>query len=169
MISNISFSGAGKITELNRKLATRKDFVTKADTFEKTKTEPKREQEPIQSYKEFSEWAKKSDFVNRKNITSKLVSSTPLSKSYEIDGTDKWVVTKYNNAGVIPASHKKSVVTEIKDVLPNLNIGQTIARVERPLNERYSELLFIQKRQNGHNIGVPIYTKKKMKLHIFVH
>ena len=55
MISNISFSGAGKITELNRKLATRKDFVTKADTFEKTKTEPKREQEPIQSYKEFSE------------------------------------------------------------------------------------------------------------------
>ena len=83
-----------------------------------------------------------------------MADKTKSEKVFKLDGTDNWVLKQYTNSQIVPASHKKASVVQVRDNAPEMNLGQSIAKVEIPVNPQYSSLYFVQKNQKGHIIGV---------------
>ena len=128
-----------------------------ADVFQKSENAQQKNNNDSKSFSEFKNWAKDRGYFYGKSMpVLTLIDDSNASKTYLIGGTDNWVLKRYNRAEIIPGSHSKTVVQKVKDVIPEINIGQTIARVEEPINESYSSLYFINKKQSGHPVVLPV-------------
>ncbi len=138
------------------------------DTFVRTEKPNAKKIDDNQTYDEFKRWAINSGYFTENNPTSipalTLIDNSDKYRTYEMQGTNKWVLKKLKNAEIIPGSHTKTVIQKVKDVIPDINIGQTIARVEIPINESYSSLYFINKRLNGHPVALPNESYKRYDL-----
>lgn len=139
------------------------------DTFETTEKQKTKLSEDKQSFDEFKKWRKDKGYfrVYNNNLPElTLIYCTDNSSIYSMQGTDRWVLMKLNNAEIIPGSHEKGVVKRVKDVSPAINIGQTIARIEVPVDEANSALYFINKKQNGHSVALPDERARKYDFYL---
>lgn len=151
-----------KINYPNKMLPKRNIFSASGDVFVKS-TSFKGTNEPakdMQSYEEFNKWAKETDFVSKvqdvADRTGRILGSGFEGTTFEIPETDKWVLKQYKRANFIQVSREKPDISEIRDISPELNIGQTIAKIEIPTqNKRFCYVYYILKRQSGNSIGVP--------------
>ena len=73
---------------------------------------------------------------------------------YSIPNNDNWVIKEYKRANFLPIKNTEPKIIKVEDISPNLNIGQTIAKVEIPRGENYSSVYYILKRQQGESLGV---------------
>lgn len=139
----------------------RNNFTLPNDTFTRTVSFSGKEaaMKDSQSYDNFKKWAEETDFLSRANDivqrTGKILGRGFEGTTYEIPDTDNWVIKEYKRCNLIESDTKEPEIFEIDDIAPELNIGQTIARIHVPAgNSRYCHLYYIMKRQKGDNYGV---------------
>lgn len=110
------------------------------------------------SFDEFKKWAEETDFC--KNASKIISSSGNIIGSgfegtvYSIPDTDKWVIKTYKRSNLVSYQVDKPEIIEVRDVAPNLNIGQMVASVRVPLNARITEQFYVLKKQKGNPLGV---------------
>jgi hypothetical protein len=110
------------------------------------------------SYDDFINWANKTDFINRTDeilSTGAILGSGFEGKTLSIPDCDNWVIKMFNRSHIINEKLKQPQITEIKDILPELNAGQFIASVKIPLGENYCQHFYVLKKQDGASYGVP--------------
>ena len=109
-------------------------------------------------FNSFCNWAKETNFLSHiKNLIqneAKVIGSGFEGTTYEIPNTDKWVVKEYKRSSFLPIPKTAPEIVKINDISPELNIGQTIARVEIPAGKKHSYIYYILKKQNGDSIGI---------------
>ena len=110
------------------------------------------------SFEAFENWARKTSFLtNAKNIIqnpANVIGSGFEGKVYSIPNSDNWVIKEYFRSNILPKVNGQSDIEKVIDISPDLNIGQTIARINLPINDRYTETIFIHKKQEGKPLGV---------------
>lgn len=110
------------------------------------------------SYDKFSKWANDTDFLDKVDdivsYKAKILGSGFEGITYEIPNTDKWIIKRFKRGDFIPNALESSKYTQITDISPKLNIGQSIARVETPAGPKYSNVYYVLKKQSGNSIGV---------------
>ncbi len=127
-----------------------------ADSFEKTVSF--KSQNDDNSFISFAKWAEETDFLSKaKEIaekTGKILGSGFEGTTYSIPECDKWVIKEFKRSNLIRVNGETKRIIQIKDILPELNAGQAIARVEVPNGPRFVSQYFILKRQNGVSHGI---------------
>lgn len=112
------------------------------------------------SYSEFEKWASETGFLdNVREIdekTGEILGYGFEGITFGIPSTDNWVLKKYNRGNFIAIPNEAPKLVRVEDFSPELNVGQTIARVEIPGGSRYSYIYYVLKRQTGESIGVPL-------------
>ncbi len=125
------------------------------DVFEKT-TKPCNDY----SYQAFKKWADKTNFSSKAvDIAEK--SGRCLGKGfegcvYEIPDCENWVLKSYNRTNFIRHSIDEPEFIELKDILPDYNIGQPVSIVRIPAGKNYSHQYWILKKQKGKTLGISI-------------
>lgn len=116
------------------------------------------------SFNEFKKWAKETDFTSHVSEiidrTGDILGSGFEGTTYSIPNNDKWVIKQYNRSKVVPEALKKPLISEVKDISPDLNIGQFVASVKIPMNDRLSQHIYILKKQTGRSHGIPHSSNK---------
>ncbi len=144
-----------------------------SDTFVKTtsfgsKTDDK-------SFEAFEKWAQETNFTDNAvkiiNETGKILGDGFEGTTYSIPGNEQWVIKQYKRTNYIQQSLKKPEIKKVKDISPDLNIGQIIASVKIPINNRFAQHFYVLKKQTGESYGVPhsskdIVTDSTSKKHI---
>ena len=138
-----------------------KQIALQSDTFIKTQSfKGNKTQNSDKSFEALQTWSSNTDFLSKvqeiDEKTGKILGGGFEGTTYEIPQTDNWVLKKYNRGNFVPIQNEKAKLSEIKDISPLLNIGQTIARVEIPAGKNYSYVYYVLKRQTGKSIGVPL-------------
>ena len=131
------------------------------DTFVKTCSfSGKRNDVDKQSYTELEKWSSETGFLDKvreiDEKTGQILGSGFEGITFGIPGTDNWVLKKYNRGNFIAIPNEAPKLVRVEDFSPELNVGQTIARVEIPGGSRYSYIYYVLKRQTGESIGVPL-------------
>ena len=110
------------------------------------------------SFEKFKNWAIETNFLSKvKQIITNpanIMGSGFEGKVYQIPNSEDWVIKEYFRSNIIPKVNGESQIERVKDISPDLNIGQTIAKVNLPINDSYTETIFIHKKQTGKPIGV---------------
>ncbi len=111
------------------------------------------------SYNSFIKWAKKTNFTDEilniiYNNDNKIGSGFEGSV-YEIPGNKQWVLKVYDNCQYTKRLSDNAQITQIQDSVPNLNIGQSIAKIIVPENCEYSKIIYVLKKQKGKTYGIP--------------
>ena len=137
-------------TKTNNAKYTSNDIFVRRASFGKTNDE-----------KTFSSFKKWSDETNFPNHASKITSNPANiigdgfeGTVYSIPNNDDWVIKTFKRSNLVQYHVDKPEIIEIDDIAPGLNIGQKIASVRIPLNERLSEHFYILKKQTGKPLGV---------------
>ena len=111
------------------------------------------------SFDSFKNWANEVNFVSFAdeviNKTGRILGSGLESKTYAIPCNDDWVIRQYNRSKMINEGVSAPKIVEIKDIAPNLNVGQFVASIQLPVSETVSQQFYVLKRQTGESIGVP--------------
>ena len=127
------------------------------------------------SFEEFKKWADETDFLSKAveivEKTGDILGSGYEGTTYSIPNNERWVIKEYKRSSVIPDPIKKPEIHKIKDISPDLNIGQFVASVKIPVNNRMSHHMYILKKQTGRSYGVPhaankIVNDSTAKMHI---
>ena len=127
------------------------------------------------SFDAFNKWARETNFVeNVQDIidrTGTILGAGFEGTTYSIPGNEQWVIKQFNRSKVIPETLKKPEISRIKDISPDLNIGQFVATVKVPMNDRLAHHLYILKKQTGQSYGVPHTSRNEVndstvKLHL---
>lgn len=112
------------------------------------------------SYESFTNWSNQTNFLSKvheiEERTGQILGYGFEGTTFEIPGTDNWVLKKYNRGNFVAIGNNEAKIIEIKDFSPKLNVGQTIARIEIPAGTKYSYIYYILKRQTGKSLGVPL-------------
>lgn len=110
------------------------------------------------SFEEFAKWAEENDFLSKVSdlveVSGKVLGSGFEGTTFEIPNTDKWVIKEYKRGNFLPISLTEPQIIKIKDFAPELNVGQTISKVEIPHGKNYSSIYYILKKQKGEAHGV---------------
>ena len=110
------------------------------------------------SYKEFKKWAEETDFLNKcKDIAERdgrILGSGFEGTVYEIPECDNWVIKEYKRNNFFAIALEKPVIEEINDNLPDINVGQCIAKISIPYGKKYSCQYWILKKQKGNSLGL---------------
>lgn len=173
---NITAINGTYFKQINKSAIERKNiFKSQGDFFVRTTSFTGKENlKDDKTYNEFLKWANDTDFLNRlkdkNNAFGKILGSGFEGTTYEIPQTNNWVLKQYKRGNIILKSTEKPVCFESKDISPNLNIGQSIARIEIPVGNRYTEIYNILKKQSGKSIGVAYsnaenINEKNVKIH----
>ena len=129
------------------------------DTFVRTCSFGNAPKEDNKSYEQFKKWSDEVGFLDcAQEIISKtgrIIGSGFESKTYAIPHNEQWVIKQSKRAGLVNVFTPESQILEIKDIAPDLNIGQYIATVKIPLNDRFTQQFYILKKQTGEALGVP--------------
>ena len=138
--------------------STRPSMNLANDTFVKSCSFGKAQKEDEKSFEKFEQWAKETEFTTYAPEiiakTGRILGSGFDSKIYAIPRNNDWVIKQYNRSGMLNMQTEKPVVSKIDDISPDLNIGQFVASVRLPINDRLSQQFFVLKRQSGSSYGV---------------
>ena len=105
------------------------------------------------SFSNFKKWAKETNFIN--NIESYTSSNARVLGRgsegivYEISDNQDYVIKQYRRSYLVPIANTEAKIYKVNDILPELNVGQHIARIEVPNGSQYSTIYHILKRQQG--------------------
>ncbi len=155
LVSKVTFSPMAQFSVLKNKNYNLQSFGVQKDTFEHSQAMTTDKKPENISYNKFISWAKGSQLLKKGMINPTPIEVTKDTTRYELIGTNEWVLSQSNSMQYIPGSHSKPVVTKVKEVLPDKNLGQTIARIEYPSDIANSKLYFVEKKQTGREINVP--------------
>lgn len=115
------------------------------------------------SFEAFSQWAEKTNFTDKAieiiNETGKILGDGFEGTTYSIPNNEQWVIKQFKRTNYIQQSLKKPEIKKVKDISPDLNIGQIIASVKIPLNNRFAQHFYVLKKQTGESYGVPHSSK----------
>ena len=115
------------------------------------------------SFEEFIKWAEETNFTENAmeiiNNTGKILGDGFEGTTYSIPNNEKWVIKQYKRSNLSHQFLKKPEIKKVKDISPDLNIGQIIASVKIPMNNRISHHFFVLKKQTGVSYGVPHSSK----------
>lgn len=129
------------------------------DTFIRTCSFGNSTKEDDKSYEKFRQWSDEVGFLDFAqeiiSSTGRIIGSGFEAKTYAIPHNDQWVIKQSKRAGLINVFTPEAQILEIKDIAPDLNIGQYIATVKIPLNDRFTQQFYILKKQTGESFGVP--------------
>ena len=151
----------------NNSLKQKSQYISQtncSDVFTR-KTSFRGKEQPLndgKSYDDFINWANETDFINKTDEiirTGEILGSGFEGKTIAIPECDNWVIKVYNRAHIINQKLKEPQITEIKDILPELNVGQFVASVKIPLGENYCQHFYVLKKQDGVSYGVPYDSK----------
>lgn len=111
------------------------------------------------SFESFNDWVLKTNYLhkveeNPENAKGLLLGAGFEGAVYEIPDTDNWVIKEHKRSSIIPLKSEKPTIVKIDDIIPNMNVGQTIATLRIPCGKNYSYAYYIRKRQTGHTLGV---------------
>ena len=127
------------------------------------------------SFEAFSKWAQETHFTdNALNIideTGSILGDGFEGTTYSIPGNEQWVIKQFKRGNYLQQSLKGPEIKKIKDISPDLNIGQAIASVKIPMNDRFAHHLYVLKKQTGISYGVALsnsdfYTDATSKKHL---
>lgn len=115
------------------------------------------------SFETFIEWAEKTNFTDKAmeiiNETGKVLGDGFEGTTFSIPGNEQWVLKEFKRTNLIQQLLRKPEIKKIKDISPDLNIGQMIASVKIPMNDRYAHHFYVLKKQKGESFGVPFSNK----------
>lgn len=110
------------------------------------------------SFINFQNWAAETEFLNNAksiiNNPSNVIGNGFEGEVYSIPNSEEWVIKKYFRSSILPTRNAQKLIEELDDISPELNIGQAIAKINLPLNDRLTETFFIHKKQKGTPIGI---------------
>ena len=111
------------------------------------------------SFEKFSQWAQQSGYLssvqdNAENAKGQLLGYGFEGAVFEIPNCKNWVLKEYHRSRILPIKRDKAGIRQIEDIIPYMNIGQTIASLEIPSGPNYSCVYYIRKRHEGVEIGV---------------
>ena len=154
-IINSYLSNTNKSPKFNNTL--NKDVFVKSCSFKGNKCDVNNIDE--KSFSEFEKWCNNTNFLEQVEEiverTGRILGSGFEGETYEIPNNDNWVIKKYKRGNFFQIPNEKHKIVEVKDISPELNIGQTIARVEIPHGNRFSYVYYILKKQTGKSCGIP--------------
>lgn len=111
------------------------------------------------SFEEFKIWADKTDFysmaVDIINKSGTILGNGFEGTTYAIPNNEQWVIKQFSRSTLVSEKLSKPKIEKIKDISPDLNIGQFIASVKIPMNDRLAHHMYILKKQTGVSHGVP--------------
>lgn len=129
------------------------------DTFIRTCSFGQADKEDSKSFNKFKQWSDEVGFLDFAqeiiSRTGRIIGSSFDAKIYAIPHNEDWVIKQSKRAGIVNITTPQSQILEIKDISPDLNIGQFVASVKIPINERCTEQFYILKKQTGESFGVP--------------
>ena len=138
------------IIPIKRKSLNKKMTNLNIDSFEKTTSFKGNTESDFFS---FEKWAKESDLINKLDIytspNARVLGRGSEGIVYQIPNNDNWVIKQYRRAYLVPIANTEAKIYEVNDILPELNVGQHIARIEVPNGSQYSTIYHILKRQQG--------------------
>ncbi len=115
------------------------------------------------SFEAFSKWAQENNFTDNAleiiEKTGDVLGDGFEGTTYSIPGNEQWVIKQYKRANYVQQSLKKPEIKKISDISPDLNIGQAIASVKIPMNDRFASHFYVLKKQTGKSYGVPLSSK----------
>ena len=130
------------------------------DAFVRTCSFGNSSQEDDKSFDKFKQWSDEVGFLDfaREIIstTGRIIGSGFESKTYSIPHNEQWVIKQSKRAGVINDFTPAPQIIEIKDISPDLNIGQYVATVKIPLNDRFTQQFYILKKQTANHTAYHI-------------
>ena len=152
-VNNIKFT-----SHFNKKNV--QTFLLPTDTFVRTTTSfSSNKNQKDFSFESFSDWAETSLYLqsidaDHSKAKGKVLGSGFEGVVYEIPGTDRWVLKEYKRSSIIPLKSDKTSLVKIEDIIPDMNVGQSIACLKFPCGPNYSYYYYVRKRQNGITLGV---------------
>ncbi|MBQ4123757.1 hypothetical protein IJD44_08590 [bacterium] len=111
------------------------------------------------SFDSFNNWAINSGYIskiskNLENLRGIMLGEGAEGFVYEIPETDDWVLKEYKRSTIVPIFNESTAIKPVKDILPSMNIGQTIGQVQIPFANNYSQVFYVRKKQTGFELGV---------------
>ena len=122
-------------------------FAVQDDTF--VKTTSFKGNEPDTSFQAFKKWADETDFISKAEDIIGFEGMT-----IEIPDNDNWVLKILKRSTFTQQKTKEPEIHEIKDKLPDLNIGQMIAYVKIPISENTTRTFYVLRKQKGETYGI---------------
>lgn len=111
------------------------------------------------SFEEFKKWADETDFYSKAvdivNKSGTILGNGFEGTTYAIPNNEQWVIKQFSRSTIVSEKLSKPKIEKIKDISPDLNIGQFIASVKIPVNDRLAQHMYILKKQTGISHGVP--------------
>lgn len=111
----------------------------------------------------FEHWAKETDFISRiDEITENpgnIIGSGFEGTTYTIPDCEEWVIKEYKRSTFTNFSTPSPKIIKIKDVTPDLNIGQFVALVRIPYGQNTTRNTYVLKKQTGKSYGVSYQDK----------
>lgn len=150
-INNIKYYCGSPVRSLNR---------LSSDVFVKTNPSFKSgETKKDLSGESFEKWALDSGYLqkvdkNPDNAKGKLLGSGFEGTVYEIPETDDWVIKELKRGNFVPKKRNGSGIRILEDIIPDMNVGQTIACLEIPCGPSYCIIFHIRKKQSGTELGI---------------
>lgn len=111
------------------------------------------------SFESFNNWAIKSHYLDAIDADHDKAKGLMLGAGFEgevfeIPGTDDWVIKEHKRSSIIPIKTQKATLVKIDDIIPDMNVGQTIGCLRFPCGPNYSYSYYIRKKQKGITLGV---------------
>ncbi|MBE7705184.1 MAG: hypothetical protein E7Z90_05160 [Cyanobacteria bacterium SIG29] len=151
-LSNINFG-------INFKSNSHKLPQLKRDEFVRTTRTMNRDN----SSEAFEHWAKETDFISRiDEITenpANIIGSGFEGTTYSIPDCEEWVIKEYKRSTFTNVTTPSPEIIKIKDVTPDLNIGQFVALVRKPYGHSATRNTYVLKKQTGTSYGVSYQSK----------